>query len=291
MIDRSIVDTTRPESRSAAPTSQPATSAMESLQEESHMDTAVPRSRSGSRCQRIARSVGPLLTLIGFATVFAYGHLNDWKLSKFSSLTGNTEARVDDWCEEHSVPESICVQCDPTLMPKGPDYRWCEDHGVHNCPLHHPDVAQLKSLPSVEQADFERAARALAVMSRKANNSQCKTYQARIQFASVESVRQAGVDVELVERANIVESIHGSGSIVYDATRLASLASRAPGSVWDVRKNVGDRVARGELLAIVDAAEVGNLKSALMRSLTELRLQERNVERLAGAKDAIPSSL
>lgn len=291
MIDRSIVDTTRPEFRSAAPTSQPATSAMESLQEESHMDTAVPRSRSGSRCQRIARSVGPLLTLIGFATVFAYGHLNDWKLSKFSSLTGNTEARVDDWCEEHSVPESICVQCDPTLMPKGPDYRWCEDHGVHNCPLHHPDVAQLKSLPSVEQADFERAARALAVMSRKANNSQCKTYQARIQFASVESVRQAGVDVELVERANIVESIHGSGSIVYDATRLASLASRAPGSVWDVRKNVGDRVARGELLAIVDAAEVGNLKSALMRSLTELRLQERNVERLAGAKDAIPSSL
>lgn len=245
----------------------------------------------GELARRTLHAVGPLLVLMGFAAIFVYGHRNDWKLPKFSSLSGNVDTRVNDWCEEHSVPESICVQCDPTLMPKGSDYGWCEVHGVHNCPLHHPDVVQLKSLPMVEHADLERASRALAIMPRKANNSQCKVYQTRIQFASVESVKQAGVDVELVDRKKIVESVHGSGAIVYDPTRLASLASRAKGSVVTVRKNVGDHVSRGEVLAVIDAAEVGNLKTALMRSLAEERLQVRNVERLTGAKDAIPGSL
>ncbi|MDX1926546.1 MAG: efflux RND transporter periplasmic adaptor subunit [Pirellulaceae bacterium] len=241
--------------------------------------------------KRTLHAVGPLLVLMGFAAIFVYGHRNDWTLPKFGNLTGIANKRVDDWCEEHGVPESICVQCDPMLMPKGADYGWCAEHGVHNCLLHHPDLAQLKSPMSVEPADVERAKRALAVSPRKANNSECKVYQTRIQFASVESVKQAGVDVELVDRKRIVESVHGSGAIVYDPTRLASLASRAKGSVVTVRKNVGDRVTRGDVLAIIDAAEVGNLKTSLMRSLAEERLQARNVERLSEAKDAIPGSL
>ncbi len=236
-------------------------------------------------------SIGPTFVLIGFAVVFYYGHHNDWKLPKFAALTGTAKTVVSDWCEEHSVPESICVQCDPTLMPKGPDYGWCPEHGVHNCPLHHPDVAQLKETPTVPASDLERAARALAIAPRKENNSACEVYKTRIQFASVESVKQAGVDVELVERRPIVESISGSGEIVYDPTRLASLASRLPGSVWMVQKNVGDKVAKGELLAIIDAPEVGNLKSNLLRSLAEEKLQQQNVSRLTQAREAIAGSL
>ena len=249
------------------------------------------QNRPAQMLSKILRGLGPTLILVGFAAVFYYGHQNDWRLPKFSALTGNANAVVKDWCEEHSVPESICVQCDPSLMPKGPDYGWCDEHGVHNCPLHHPDIAQLKSTPIVNQADFERAARALAVAPRIENNRECKFYQNRIQFASVESVRQAGVDVELVDRGKIVESIHGSGSIVYDPTRKASLASRAAGSVWDVKKNVGDKIAKGDLLAIIDAAEVGNIKTALMRALAEEKLQERNVARLTEAQAAIAGSL
>jgi multidrug efflux pump subunit AcrA (membrane-fusion protein) len=175
-------------------------------------------------------------------------------------------------------------------MLKEPDYGWCPDHGVHNCPLHHPNVAQLKETPSVLASDLERAARALTVVPRKENNSACDVYKTRIQFASIESVRQAGVDVELVERQQIVESVHGSGSIVYDPTRKASLASRVPGSVWIVEKIVGDHVAKGEVLAIVDAAEVGGLKTSLMRSLAERKLQQQNVVRLTEAREAIAGS-
>ena len=238
----------------------------------------------------ILGSIGPTLVLLGFAAVFYFGHHNDWKIPKFAALTGSHEPVVSDWCEEHAVPESICVECDPTLMPKGPDYGWCKAHGVHNCPLDHPDVAQLKETPAVQARDFERAARALAIAERKKNNSGCDVYKARIQFASIESVRQAGVDVELVERQPIVESVQGSGEIVYDPTRQAKLASRVPGSVWLVAKNVGDPVASGDVLAIVDAAAVGELKTALLRALAEQKLQQQNVARLNQARDAVVGS-
>ena len=235
-------------------------------------------------------SIGPTLVLIGFAAVFYYGHHNDWRIPKFAALTSDVETVVDDWCEEHAVPESICVECNSTLMPKGPDYGWCEVHGVHNCVLDHPDVAQLKETPSVPPADLERASRALVVAPRKKNNSACEVYQTRIQFASIESVLQAGVDVELVERAPIVEAITGSGEIVYDPTRLASLASRLPGTVWSVSKAVGDPVAEGEVLAVIDAAAVGELKTTLLRALAERNLQQQNVDRLREARSAVAGS-
>lgn len=235
-------------------------------------------------------SIGPTSVLIGFAAVFYYGHQNDWRIPKFASLTGTVQPAVSDWCEEHGVPESICVQCDPTLMPKGPDYGWCEAHGVHNCTLEHPDVAQLKETPSVSPDDLERASRALAVAPRKENNSACKVYQTLIQFASIESVQQAGVDVELADRAPIVEAITGSGEIVYDPTRQASLASRLPGTVWLVSKNVGDPVTKGEVLAVIDAAAVGELKTTLLRALAERNLQQQNVARLREARGAVAGS-
>lgn len=263
-----------------------------------HVDTAevekgkeIEQRRSRRRgLSLVLGSIGPILVLIGFAAVFYYGHHNDWRIPKFSALTGTAEPVVTDWCEEHSVPESICVECDPTLLPKGPDYGWCEVHGVHNCTLEHPDVAQLKETPSVSPADLERASRALAVAPRKENNSACKVYQTRIQFASIESVQQAGVDVELVDRAPIVEAITGSGEIVYDPTRQASLASRLPGTVWLVSKNVGDPVAKGEVLAVIDAAAVGELKTTLLRALAERNLQQQNVARLREARGAVAGS-
>ncbi|EMI22284.1 Secretion protein HlyD [Rhodopirellula maiorica SM1] len=235
-------------------------------------------------------SIGPTLVLAGFAAVFWYGHQNDWRIPKFAALTGDVEPVVDDWCEEHAVPESICVECDPTLMAKGPDYGWCSVHGVHNCTLDHPDVAQLKETPTVTVEDLERAARALAIAPRKENNSACEVYQSRIQFASIESVQQAGVDVELVERAPITESIVGNGEIIYDPTRQASMASRVPGSVWKVTKNVGDPVEVGEVLAVIDAAGVGEIKTALLRALAEQKLQQQNVSRLDTARAAIAGS-
>lgn len=224
--------------------------------------------------------------LVGLAV---WGHSTDWKLPKFSALIGNGDSVKSDWCEEHSVPESKCVECNPDLLPKGPDYGWCAEHGVHNCPLHHPDVAQLKETPTVTHADLERAKRALELADRPQNNSACKVYQRRIQFASVEAVKQAGVDVELVERRPVSEWIGGNGDIIYDQTQFANLSPRAGGTIWRVEKNVGDRVRAGEVVAILDSMVIGQAKSELVDALVHENLQRQTMERLQAIPEgAVP---
>lgn len=234
------------------------------------------------------RSALPTAIVIALLSGVAYwGHANDWRLPKFSTLVGSTAPVRKDWCSEHGVPESKCVECNPTLMPKGPEYGWCAEHGVSNCPLHHPDVAQLKSVPVINQADLARAARALEIRERTPNNSLCKSYQSRIQFASLAAAKEAGVDVELAERKKIVEQVSGNGEITYDQTRVANIASRASGSIWHVEKNVGDKVRAGELLAVVDAQAIGQAKSALIDALVQDSLQQKTTARLKGLPDGV----
>lgn len=211
-----------------------------------------------------------------------YGHHSGWKMPKFSALVGAAVAAQDDWCDEHGVPESRCVECNADLLPHGPQYGWCREHGVHDCPLCHPDVAQLKETPSVAQDDFQRAARALSVAERSRNNSVCTLHQRRLQFASLEAVREAGLDVALVERQPILESVEAAGEIRYDPTRLASLSARSAGTAWRVEKQVGDAVRSGDVLALVDAREVGQAKTELIEALAEVQLQRKVFARLEG---------
>jgi len=252
---------------------------------EAEMPPRLEKAEAGPRFRALSRLrhyLPTLMVMALLAAVGAYGHYSGWRLPKFSALVGNGAVRQDNWCEEHGVPESKCVECHPDLLPRGKDYGWCKEHGVANCPLCHPDVAQAKQTPAVSAADRQRAARALAAALRAENNPICKNYRRRIQFASLEAVNKAGVDVALVERRPMLESVAANGQVTYDETRLASLSSRLPGTVWQVEKNVGDWVRSGEVLALVDAAEVGRAKSELIRALAQEELQKKTVARLDG---------
>jgi multidrug efflux pump subunit AcrA (membrane-fusion protein) len=242
-------------------------------------ETAEVRRRRGVLAQ-LGRQVPTLVVMALLAGLGAYGHYSDWQLPKFSALTGNAAGRADDWCQQHGVPASQCVECHPQLLPRGKDCGWCREHGVHNCPLCHPEVAQLKQAPVVTAADRARAARALAMAPRQENNGICKNYRRRVQFATSEAMHKAGVEVALVQRQPISESIPANGEITYDQTHFASLSSRLPGTVWRVEKSVGQWVHAGEVLALVDAAEVGRAKTELIQVLAQEELQRKVVGRL-----------
>ncbi|MEZ6049625.1 MAG: efflux RND transporter periplasmic adaptor subunit [Planctomycetaceae bacterium] len=222
-----------------------------------------------------------MLVIITLAGIGAYGHFNHWKLPSYTELTGSVATLAQDWCEEHGVPESRCINCNSELMPPGPDYGWCTEHGVHNCVLHHPDVAQLKEPPESTGDDMKRATVAISIRERPHNNAACQAYQQRIQFASVDAVQQAGVDVELVDRHEIRESVTGNGEIRYDATRFAKLSSRVEGSVWKVFKNIGDPVEEEEIITVIDALEVGRFKGELIKAIVNRKLAKKNTDRLS----------
>ena len=53
------------------------------------------------------------------------------------------------------------------------------------------------------------------------------------------------------------------------------------GTIWAVKKNVGDQVKQGDVLALVDAAEVGQLKSQLLKAKTQLDLNTKTFQRFS----------
>lgn len=210
----------------------------------------------------------------------AFGHFTEWTIPKFSELTGGSGAPAEDWCSDHNVPASQCIECNPKLLSPPKVHGWCKLHGVAQCPLEHPEVAQLKSLPEITDAMKERAARALAARPRAENNATSTLYQRRVQFASAEAVDKAGVDIAVVQERRIVEAVVANGEVTYNDTRVAHLPSRVPGTVWRVEKQIGDTVAKDDILVLVDCADIGRAKGELLQAISVVRLHETNVEKL-----------
>jgi cobalt-zinc-cadmium efflux system membrane fusion protein len=230
-----------------------------------------------SRLWSAVPTVVVLTVLVGVA---AWGHHSGWTLPQFSALVGSDAADAEVWCDEHNVAELSCIECNADLVPLETTFGWCAAHGVAQCPLENPEVAQIRSPPTITEADFERAANALAVRPRSENNSNCLLHAKRIQFASLASMEKAGVDIAIVNKRPIVEVIVANGEVLYDETVTAHLASRVAGTVWRVEKQVGDRVEKGDVLALIDAADVGRAKAELLKAISGLRLARINAERL-----------
>jgi cobalt-zinc-cadmium efflux system membrane fusion protein len=256
-----------------------------------------PPERSGAQAiprpgiiRRLAAAVPNLLILLALGGLAAWGHHTGWKIPRFSELSGQTSRDKDDWCAEHAVPESICVECNPGRWPrpKGPD--WCPVHGVHECLWEHPEIAQAIRVPAVTPAALERVRQALAFAERPTNSRKCKLFLRRIQFASEEAVTRAGIDVVPVWEAPVTESVAANGEITYEPTRLARLSSRVRGTVWRVDKVVGQPVKKGEVLALIDAAEVGKAKGEFLQSVAQLDLRMKNLDALrqGSASGVIP---
>lgn len=234
-----------------------------------------------------ARTIPTCLVLAGAGSIAWWGHHSNWALPKFSELNGEVKEK-DDWCSEHNVPESECVECDDSLMPKSKSRGWCKVHGIPECTLECPALAQLPKAPHISQADLDRAKRSLDFAERPTNNPNCQTHQRRIQFATAAAADKAGIVVEPVWTAPAVEFVTGPGEIGYDQTKVAHLSARSPGSVWKVYKHLGQDVKAGEVLALVDAAEVGKTKAELLQALATLHLKEQTVASIKDSSGAIP---
>jgi len=115
--------------------------------------------------------------------------------------------------------------------------------------------------------------------------------RARIEFATADDVRRAGFAFAEARTQPLTRYVGATGSIGYDPRFYSQLSSKAAGTLWWVEKVPGQPVARGEVLALIDAAEVGRLKADLLNDLIQLDLQSRNLERLKGAEGnfAVPA--
>jgi membrane fusion protein, heavy metal efflux system len=237
----------------------------------------------------LRRIAAPALIFCTLGALAFWGHYSGWSLTALAALRGQEKSPEIEWCDAHNVLEAECIECNPKLLPRTKTHGWCKQHGVHDCPLCNPDVVQLAAKPQFVDADRQRASRALAIGERPRNNSKCQLYLRRIQFSSADAVEKAGIKVEPVWRTSIVESVSANGQLGYDQTRSAHLSSRRAGTVWRVEKQLGDRVVKGEVLALVDAAEVGRAKSDFLQAWVQADLKRQNYGYLEEAAGALPA--
>lgn len=262
--------------------------------------------------QSVVHRFPTLLVLITLLGVGFWGHRNDWRAPKFASLFGSTTPHeAEDWCAEHSVPESRCIKCHPELagekakdwcrehgvpesrctichpeiLTKGVAGDWCKEHGVpeSNCTICHPEIAVKGEGPGAESdvkiVASDEAGRSPATKPVK-DPATCQTHALRVQFASPESVKKAGVQLGSVVERPMQQTIIANAETQYDRTRFAQVASRVPGAVWRVDKEIGQAVRKGDVLALVDAAEVGRAKAELLTAAAQRELRTQTVRRI-----------
>jgi membrane fusion protein, heavy metal efflux system len=227
-----------------------------------------------------SQAIPNLLVFALLAAVFYVGHRTGWQLPRRGELFTAGPATRDDWCSEHLVPASVCVECRDGLLPKAPEFGFCRTHGVAECVNCHPELAQVTGKPRLPQYD---TAAALALVPRPENNSRNMLHQRRVQFASAASAEKSGVDVDVVQERKMIEAVEANGEIQFDPTRVAHLSPRAAGTVAYVYKIVGDSVAPGDVLALIDVAAVGQAKSDLLQAIVQRALRQTAYQRMKAA--------
>ncbi|MBA4067792.1 MAG: efflux transporter periplasmic adaptor subunit [Isosphaera sp.] len=246
-----------------------------------------PPAPARPRLRRVLGHLFPAAMTLGcVAGLLALGRATDWKLPRASALRGEDKAETDDWCKEHGVPETECVECRPDLLPRAKAHGWCKTHEVNECPHCHPEVAQLPAGALVTDADRDRVARALSFAPRAENDPKCKKHLRRLQLPSDEMAARLGLAFAPAARGPVEEVVHAPGEIGYDPTRVARVGPRAAGTVWRVERRVGEKVRRGDVLALVEAAEVGRAKAEFQQALVQLDLRRETLAKLRPAAGA-----
>ncbi|MBY0585670.1 efflux RND transporter periplasmic adaptor subunit [bacterium] len=107
-----------------------------------------------------------------------------------------------------------------------------------------------------------------------------------------ETVESVGVDWQQVRKVERPIQVSLSGKLFLDPNRLVNVHARFAGEVVrlgvreiadgedDRRLRFGDRVTKGQLLAVLWSKEVGDEKSDLVDAISRLRLDERTLAKL-----------
>ena len=88
---------------------------------------------------------------------------------------------------------------------------------------------------------------------------------AGIQVRAVETVESAGLPV--------------TGTITYDANRVSHIGARTDGRIVALRADLGQRVRGGQVLAILESPEVGQIRAEEHEAASLVRIARENYER------------
>ncbi len=71
-----------------------------------------------------------------------------------------------------------------------------------------------------------------------------------------EQMSASGISLAIVRQGDLSQQVSVPGRIVADADRMAQIVSKVSGVVIEARKNLGDKVGKGEVLALIESREM-----------------------------------
>lgn len=105
-----------------------------------------------------------------------------------------------------------------------------------------------------------------------------QSYEGRTEIKPQE-LKAANVVIEKVGPARMKNVIELPATIALNADKTAHVVPRVDGVVAEVRKNLGDRVSRGEVIAILSSGDVATAKEAYIESIHRLELARVSAQR------------
>jgi cobalt-zinc-cadmium efflux system membrane fusion protein len=103
---------------------------------------------------------------------------------------------------------------------------------------------------------------------------------AHIEFPSVEAWQKTGLKLQPARVETLARYVTANGTVDYDPPHYARLTARTAGTIRRVYKEIGEPIRKGEVLLLLDAAEVGKAKADFLTSLAQVKLRSTTLERL-----------
>lgn len=204
-----------------------------------------------SHIGRCLKGLANAIVLLLLLALSYWGHHHHWKIPTFSGL-------ID------SEPTETAGVTVPETRPLAEAVR----HQVRYRPT----------------SDENAAGRALVAGERDANELDGLPV---ICFDSHESVRVAGIESSPVLHRPMEEFVDCHGVVDYDHTKMARLSTRVSGIIWRVEKSEGEPVRKGDVLALIDSAKVGQAKAEFLEAAIQCKLREQTLKRLRGLGDVV----
>lgn len=104
------------------------------------------------------------------------------------------------------------------------------------------------------------------------------SYEGRTEIGP-EELKSAGVVIEQVGPVLMKNVIELPAQLALNADKTAHVVPRLAGVVAEVRKNLGDRVARGEIMAVLSSGDLATAKQAYIESRQRLELARISAQR------------
>ncbi len=195
-----------------------------------------------------------------------------------------------DWCNEHGVAESVCTRCNPRLIAqfkaKGD---WCGGHGLpeSQCMLCNPGLAN--SAQCNDDGCSDDSCDETAGNQDEPGKKQCEhgisiveCDKCRYEVGMVKV--DPAVTGDLVKSGPVVHQAQDdilrlNGEMQFDQTRTVDVVPVVDGRVEEVKKQLGQKVKKGDILAVIYSAQLGQIKAEYLERQAKLELVQATYDR------------